>query len=376
MSTVRANQILDAAGGNTATINGMTPTAQSLQGFRNRIINGNMVIDQRNAGASVNNSTVAVYSVDRWATYGPTSSRFSVQQNAGSVTPPSGFRNYLGAASLAATSLGSSDDYIIYQNIEGFNAADLGFGAAGASSVTLSFWVRSSLTGTFGGALQAAAATRSYVFSYVISAANTWEYKTVTIAGDTTGTWNTTNGVGISVALSLGSGTGKSTTAGSWVNGNFNGVTGGVSVVGTNGATFYITGVQLEAGSVATPFERRDYGRELIMCQRYFEKSFMQDTAPANGASSTALLTETNTTRGYSSGSTTLDGFLVPYKVTKRANPTLTLFGNSSGQWLTTGNANAGATITAGGDNGYAAYQTLTGAVSPMRGHWTASAEL
>jgi hypothetical protein len=261
-------------GGTGSTTVAGAYTNLGISNFRNRIINGDMRIDQRNAGASVNNSTVAVYSVDRWATYGPTSSRFSVQQNAGSVTPPSGFRNYLGATSLAATSLGSSDDYIIYQNVEGFNAADLGFGAAGASSVTLSFWVRSSLTGTFGGALQAAAATRSYVFSYVISAANTWEYKTVTIAGDTTGTWNTTNGVGISVALSLGSGTGKSTTAGSWVNGNFNGVTGGVSVVGTNGATFFITGVQLEAGSVATPFERRDYGRELIMCQRYF--SFLQ----------------------------------------------------------------------------------------------------
>ena len=306
MSTLAVNTITNATGGNTAQINGMTPTAQSLQGFRNRIINGNMVIDQRNAGASINNSTLGVYSVDRWAIYGPTSARFSVQQNAGSVTPPSGFRNYLGATSLAATSLGSTDDYLVYQRIEGFNTADLGFGAAGASSVTVSFWVRSSLTGTFGGALQNASLDRSYVFSYAISAANTWEYKTVTIAGDTTGTWNTTNGLGIGVSFSLGSGTGKSTTAGSWVNGNFNGVTGGVSVVGTNGATFYITGVQLEAGSVATPFEQIDYGRELIMCQRYYETGQV-------GAVS------------YAASGSAIQRSALFYKVTKRAVPTLGL---------------------------------------------------
>jgi hypothetical protein len=252
-------------------LNGLVYPDASSMGFRNRIINGDMRIDQRNAGASINNSNVAVYSLDRWAIYGPVSARVSIQQNAGSVTPPSGFRNYLGVTSLAATSLGSTDDYVLYQWIEGFNTADLGWGAAGAQSVTLSFWVRSSLTGTFGGSLQNTGSARSYVFSFTISAANTWEYKTVTIAGDTSGTWDTTNSYGIAVFFSLGSGTGKSTAAGSWGNGNFNNVTGGVNVVGTNGATFYITGVQLEAGSVATPFERRDYGRELIMCERYYE---------------------------------------------------------------------------------------------------------
>jgi hypothetical protein len=233
-----------------------------------------MRIDQRNAGASVNNTTSSFYTLDRWQVYGPTAARFSIQQNAGNLNGtnlPAGFRNYLGITSLASTTLGASDDYVFYQPIEGFNTADLTWGTVNASPVTVSFWVRSSLTGTFGGSLQNSGSARSYVFSYSINSANTWEYKTVTIAGDTSGSWNITNGVGIAIFFSLGSGTSKSTTAGSWVNGNFNGVTGGTSVVGTNGATFYITGVQLEKGSTATSFDYRPYGTELALCLRYFQ---------------------------------------------------------------------------------------------------------
>jgi hypothetical protein len=240
--------------------------------FKNRLINGAMMIDQRNAGASVNNTTSGFYTLDRWQVYGPTAARFSIQRNAGNLTGtnlPAGFRNYLGITSLAATTLGSSDDYVLYQPIEGFNTADLTWGTTNASTVTLSFWVRSSLTGTFGGSLQNSGSARSYVFSYTINAANTWEQKSVTIAGDTTGSWGITNDVGIFVFFSLGSGTSKSTTAGSWVNGNFNAPTGATSVVGTNGATFYITGVQLEKGSTATSFDYRPYGTELQLCQRY-----------------------------------------------------------------------------------------------------------
>jgi len=284
MSTVRANAILDASGGNTATINSMTPTADSLQGFRNRIINGAMVIDQRNAGASVTNSASRTYITDRFCILGVSSGKFSAQQNAGAVTPPSGFTNYLGITSLAATSAGASDYYTIQHRVEGYNVADLGFGTANAQTVTLSFWVRSSLTGTFGAVIQNSAADRSYPFTFTISAANTWEQKTVTIAGDTSGTWLKDNGIGINLNIDLGSGSSFRGTAGSWSASNLIGVTGAVSVVGTNGATFYITGVQLEVGSVATPFERRDYGRELIMCQRYYYKTFGQEIAPVNGA--------------------------------------------------------------------------------------------
>ena len=239
--------------------------------FRNRIINGACVIDQRNAGASVTQTTNDTYTVDRFYIYGTVTSKFTVQQNAGSVTPPAGFINYLGATSSSAYTVGSSEQFNIQQPIEGLNCTDLGWGTANAKTVTLSFWVRSSLTGTFGGSLRNSAVNRSYPYSYTISAANTWEYKTITIAGDTSGTWLTTNGVGIYVNFSMGAGSTLSGTAGAWSAGNLTSATGATSVVGTNGATFYITGVQLEAGTTASPFEYRQYGTELALCQRYYQ---------------------------------------------------------------------------------------------------------
>lgn len=245
----------------------------SYYGFKNRIINGAMVIDQRNAGASVTPSSgTVVYTLDRWLAFQNVASKFSVQQNAGSVTPPAGFTNYLGVTSLSAYSSGSSDIFVIAQRIEGFNTADLAFGTASASSVTISFWVRSSLTGTFGASIKNSAGNRSYPFSYVINSANTWEQKTVTIAGDTTGTWLTNNGIGLVLTLDLGSGSTYKGTANTWASSDLFAPTGNVSVVGTNGATFYITGVQLEKGSTATSFDYRPYGTELALCQRYYFK--------------------------------------------------------------------------------------------------------
>ena len=272
MSSIAVNAITNAAGGNTATINGMTPTADSLQGFRNRIINGDMRIDQRNAGSSVTPTVNGTYTLDRWKTSLSQASKYSVQQNAGSVTPPVGFTNYLGVTSTSAYSVASGDFFMVQQPIEGFNTADLGWGTANAKAITISFWVRSSLTGTFGGVLYNSAGDRSYPFTYTISSANTWEQKSVTIAGDTSGTWLTTNGVGVWVNFGLGVGSTYSGTAGSWSGTLYFSATGAVSVVGTSGATFYLTGVQLEAGSVATPFERRPYGTELQLAQRYFFK--------------------------------------------------------------------------------------------------------
>jgi len=247
-----------------------------LYGFRNRIINGGMVIDQRSAGASTTITTNGYYSCDRWQVISSQSSKFSIQQNAGSVTPPSGFTNYFGVTSLSAYTVLSGEVFSIRQYVEGFNASDLAWGTADAKTVTLSFWVRSSLTGTFGGAIiwgSVSANERAYPFTYSISVADTWEYKTVTIPGDT-GTaasgLNTTTGRGIALRLSLGASGTTAGTAGSWANQNVESATGAVSVVGTNGATWYITGVQLEVGSVATPFERRPFGTELALCQRYF----------------------------------------------------------------------------------------------------------
>jgi hypothetical protein len=251
---------------------------EEIVGTRNRIIYGAMEIDQRNAGASITPTDTGAftYGLDRWGTFGSQSSKFSVQRNAGSVTPPAGFINYLGITSLAATTVGSSEAYIVGQEIEGFNVADLGWGTANAQPVTLSFWVRSSLTGTFGGILRNADNTRSYPFSYIISTANTWEYKTVTIAGDTTGTWLTNNGRGIRLSFGLGVGSTLSGTAGAWAGVDYRSSTGATSVVGTNGATWYVTGVQLEKGSTATPFERRQFGTELALCQRYYYNTAAQ----------------------------------------------------------------------------------------------------
>lgn len=247
--------------------------AGNASNFKNRIINGAMVIDQRNSGSSVTASTTAsyVYTLDRWRYYATAASKYTVQQNAGSVTLPVGFSNYLGATSSSAYSVGSGDTFFLSQVIEGYNIADLGWGTANAKTVTLSFQVYSSLTGTFGGSLRNLdTPNRSYPFNYTISSANTWTTISITIAGDTTGTWNTTNGQGIQVQWNLGSGSTFSGTANAWQSGNFIAPTGAVSVVGTNGATFYITGTQLEVGSSATGFEYRSIGTELDLCQRYF----------------------------------------------------------------------------------------------------------
>jgi hypothetical protein len=227
-----------------------------------------MVIDQRNAGASVAipDSTVT-FLTDRFRFDENTDGSFSGQQVS---TAPSGFINSLKfTVTSADTSLAAGQYANLRQPIEGLNVADLAWGTASAATVTLSFWVYSSLTGTFGGSLRNSAGDRSYPFTYTISTANTWEQKTITVAGDTTGTWLTTNGAGLIVIWGLGVGSTFSGTAGAWAAANYLSATGAVSVVGTNGATWYITGVQLEKGSTATSFDYRPYGTELQLCQRY-----------------------------------------------------------------------------------------------------------
>ena len=295
--------------------NGVTFPDSSLQAaaaspyvLKNRIINGAMVIDQRNAGASVTPTVDPTYTLDRWYLTASQASKLSVQQNAASVTPAVGFTNYLGATSLSAYSVAASDYFALAQTIEGYNIADLGWGTGNAKTVTLSFQVYSSLTGTFGGALRGANANRSYPFSYTISTANTWTTVSITIAGDTSGTWLTTNGAGVIVRFGLGAGSTWSSTAGAWATGNYFSATGATSVVGTNGATWYLTGVQLEVGTSATPFERRLYGQELANCQRYYVNI-------VSGANAIAT--------GFTYSATEL-GSIVYVPVTMRTTPTLT----------------------------------------------------
>jgi hypothetical protein len=277
--------------------------------FKNRIINGAIVIDQRNNGASVTPASGAdTFPVDRFSIYSTQASKTTAQQNQGSVTPPSGFRNYLGITSSSAYAVVASDLFGLFHNIEGFNVADLNWGTANAQTVTLSFWVRSSLTGTFGGAILNSAQDRSYPFTYTINSANTWEYETITIPGDTTGTWLTTNGRGMTLCWNLGMGSSRVGTANAWAAaGNF-APTGATSVVGTSGATFQITGVQLEKGSTATAFDYRQYGTELALCQRYYEWG----AASGSGYAQVTAI--------FDAGSTSH----ICFKVSKRASPTMT----------------------------------------------------
>jgi hypothetical protein len=339
MSTLATNAITDASGGNTATINGQTPTESNMAG-RNRIINGDMRISQRNAGASslAANST---YYLDRWVFYSSQNNKFNIGQNLGSVTPPAGFKNYLGMNVASSVSVAAGDYFSLAQKIEGFNVVDLDWGTANAKPVTLSFQVYSSLTGTFGAVFRNSSNNRAYPFTYTISSANTWTTISVTVAGETTGTWNTNSSSGIEIWWNLGAGSTFSTTAGAWAAGNFTAPTGATSVVGTSGATFYITGVQLEAGSVATPFERRLYGQELALCQRYYEKGKGDARGATNGSNQV--------------------GNEINFRVTKRASATIaitTISGNPQSN--------------APSENSFLFYGT-TGENS---GTWTASAEV
>jgi hypothetical protein len=332
MSQLNVNQIVDASGGVLAPISSV---------MRNRIINGAMVIDQRNAGASVTPASFA-YTLDRWQAVQTTASKFSVQQNAAAVTPPAGFTNYLGVTSLSAYSVAAGDTFNILQSVEGFNCSDFAWGTASAKTVTLSFWVRSSLTGTFGGAIKDGSSTNSYPFSYTISTANTWEQKSVTIVGPTAGQFSytsTTNGIGLQVAFGLGAGATFSGTAGAWAAVNAYSATGATSVVGTNGATFYITGVQLEVGTQATSFEYRQYGTELALCQRYYYQMSGASPyvrfgiGPANQTTSAVITNQFQTFMRAVPTSITYSGtFAVWAGATIFASSALTLDTSSSGQ--------------------------------------------
>jgi hypothetical protein len=312
--SILSDSITDSSGG---------VLAPSSSVFRNRIINGAMSISQGAAGATITPAVTSAYAtnypVDRFQVIVGAASKLTTAQ---SSTAPTGFNFSTLITSSSAYTVGSGEVFVISQNIEGFNTADLAFGTASAASITLSFWVRSSLTGTFGGSVQNSASNRSYPFTYAISSANTWEKKTVSIAGDTSGTWiGATNGIGLRVNFGLGVGSTYSGTAGAWAGSDYDSATGATSVVGTSGATFYITGVQLEKGTTATSFDYRP--NELQLCQRYFE----------NGGNFFAYVVNNQ-----------LQNFF--YKVSKRATPsTITL---SSGSINLSGTEGFNASVSSG----------------------------
>ena len=311
----------------TQVQSGMLQTTAQYYGFKNRIINGAMVIDQRNAGAS---STPAAgsYTLDRFAYQATQASKFTIQQTPSTTETgyatriASGFTNYLACTVASAVTVGGGDYLFLDQRIEGYNIADLNFGTASAKTITLSFLAYSSLTGTFGGAITNNGSSRNYPFSYSIPVANTWTQISITIPGDGVagaGAWLTNNSNGMQVLWSLGCGSLYTQSAGAWTGSTAYGATGQVNVVGTSGATFYITGVQLEVGTQATSFDYRPYGTELQLCQRYYFRA-LDSSNQGEGACGSFVTNGAYTSTGKIYGS-------VPLPVSMRGNPSVTYSG-------------------------------------------------
>jgi hypothetical protein len=311
---------------------GALPTFQAAAAspyvLKNRIINGAMVISQRNGTNAT--TTADDYPVDRFQIANNSAATFSAVQ---STTAPAGFNNsFYFNVTAADSSVTGADRTFIRHRIEGYNIADLGFGTASAKTITLSAQVYSSVTGTFGGAILNNAEDRSFAFTYSIPVANTWTPISITIAGDTTGTWLTTNSRGMNVLFSLGMGSDLTTAAGSWTAGQYYSATGCTNLISTNGANFYITGVQLEQNTSATPFERRLYNQELANCQRYYYTIGGENVYNYAGI-------------GMSYTTTAMYGVTVPFPVNMRAVPTFSY--SALGNWYFDNGAGTGLTPTA-----------------------------
>ena len=310
MSTIAVNAITDANGGSTTSINGTTPNAYNTVG-KNLIINGNMRIDQRNSGNAVTGITAAgsKFITDRFKVVNETDGQVTAQQ---STTAPAGFTNSLyTTVTTVDSSLGSIQYAQISQRIEGNNLSHLEWGTSDAKTVTISFWVRSSLTGDYGVGVYNYNGSYCYFSDVTINTADTWEKKTITITGPTSGTWYTDNLLGLEFHISLGTGSSYQGTADAWTTSSFIVASSNqANWIGTSGATFYLTGVQLEVGESATEFEHRPYTTELQLCQRYYE------VLPVVTAYSIVLAY-------YASGNYWGNWF---FKVTKRAAPTFTGF--------------------------------------------------
>lgn len=343
--------------------------------LRNRIINGDMRIDQRNAGAAVNgNGGTQTFPVDRFYSqiYNTTGNTTGQQ----SSVAPADFTNSLKiSVQTADSSLGSTDAVWYGQNIEGYNVADLNLGSAtNARSFTLSFWVYSNVTGTYCICIKNSAENRAYVAEYTINASTTWEKKSITISGDTTGTWLTTNGTGMKVWFALMAGSSYQTTPNVWSAG-----TGGVfatsnqvNLLSSLSNYWQVTGVQLEVGSVATPFERRQYGQELALCQRYFQSTFNAGVAPAQNVSSSMVcfpVLPANTLTSYI--------FPVPMRVAPTTITTYNPFAaNSSFRQTATPSTDIAVTPSAVSSNGIGYFSATIAISNSLLGNMTLSSEL
>jgi hypothetical protein len=293
---------------------------------RNLVINSDMRIAQRGTSKSITQN-VPSYLLDRFYVDSTTPATLTYAQ---SSDAPGDFVNSLGITVNTSGTTAAGQYAWVRQSIEGYNFAHLNFGTANAKTFTLSFWVKSSVTGILGGWFGAALNNRFQSFTYTILSANTWEYKTVTISGDTAGTWNNTNGVGLQVSWSLSCGTTFRGATGSWSSSIFLGANGQTNITETAGATFNITGVQLEAGDTATPFEHRSYGQELALCHRYY---WLTDDGPA----ASALKYTANTGAGQFNSA-------ISAPTTMRAVPTITIGGTVI--YTNAGGLTAGASVS------------------------------
>lgn len=357
-SELRVNQITSTTGVGTVTFDSGgvtfvgTPNlgnaaitsinSGAISGTRNRITNGSMRIDQRYVGQLVNPITSSGYSIDQWIiAMAGAGYNVRTQGNLNSATPPVGFTSYFGVQNNNVSTPTGTNNLQVQHRVEGYNMSDFNWGTANAKTVTLSFWVQSSLVGTYGGSLRNSANDRSYVYEYRINNANTWEYKTITIPGDTTGTWLTTNNVGIRVIWGLSAGSSSQGNPNQWSADSLTNSINGINWAGTANAIFYLTGVQLEVGSRATEFERISYGDELRLCQRYYQQGKAWGYVRNDSA--------TNATQG--------GGSCVNFAVQMRSAPTVSTFSGSSFTALdvdsngfgfqTTGGQNANSTTNA-----------------------------
>ena len=298
MSTLKVNTIRHTGASSDAvtlaTDGTCTAKITNSLSNRNKIINGAQVVDQRGLATEATPAHDA-YLTDRWNAHLSQGSKYKVQQVTES---PAGFTNSLKVTSLSAYTPLAADYFLINQYIEGYNMSDLGWGAVGAKTVTISFWVRSSVTGNYALALRQPW-NRAQNQSYTISSADTWEKKSLTFTGDTSGTWNTTNGQGMSVGFILGGGSNYEATSGSWGAGSHFRFSGATNLVATNAATFYITGVQLETGDVATDFEHRSYGDELQRCMRYYQAFPIEPKSDSYTPINNSLVIPYNTSNAY-----------------------------------------------------------------------------
>lgn len=342
----------------TAMVQAAIATGVGSIGGKNKLINGDCRVDQHNGGGNVTPSSVG-YASDRWQFPPSQASKIQIGQNLGAVTPPVGFSHYIGAKTTTAFTPGTTDTFPMYQGIEGNNVSDLAWGTANAKAVTLSFWVYSSLTGQHGGVLFNTGIARAYPFAYTVISANTWEKKSITIPGDTSGTWDLTdNQLGVGLVFDLGSGATKRGTAGAWASSAYQGTTGDVQIVSTLNAVWYATGIQLEVGSTATNFDYRQFGTELSLCQRYYFDPAFAGSSPAVGY--------------FSNGSSGLSscGGIVSFPALMRVAPTIVL----RNQAFTNASALVTDIVSVSGFDTSATITTTNSYVT--RFNFTASAEL